>query len=135
MGSLTVHAEARRARRKPGDRDGDGGSRPGEIRAGIKNGPRGRRKPLKRLDSDKESKVNSKENRRILQAIPMIFRGFSRPIKGFPKDAKLYATAKGVQPPLARTSAGSRRSRSRPASRPIRSASSAAPSAATSKRA
>jgi hypothetical protein len=49
---------------------------------------------LKRLDSDKEIKVNSKENPRIFQAIPTIFQGFSRQIKGFPKEAKPYATAK-----------------------------------------
>jgi len=46
-------------------------------------------RPLERLDSDKEIKVNSKENPSVSQAIPTIFRGFSMQIKGFPKDAKL----------------------------------------------
>ena len=49
---------------------------------------------MKRLDSDMEIKVNSKENPRLFQAIPRIFQGFSEQIKGFPKDAKPYATAK-----------------------------------------
>ena len=48
---------------------------------------------MKRLDSDMEIKVNSKENQSVFQAIPMIFEGFSEQIKGFPKDAKPYATA------------------------------------------
>src|SRR5208282_5506679 len=57
-----------------------------------KNGPGGRRKPLKRLDPDKEIKVNSKENPTVFQAIPTIFQGFSKEIKGFPKSAKTRAS-------------------------------------------
>jgi hypothetical protein len=94
MGDMTVHAEARRARRKPRAATATAAD-PGRRNLGWnkKNGPRGRRKPLKRLDSDKEIKVNSKENPRIFQAIPRIFLGFSIQIKGFPKDAKPYALA------------------------------------------
>src|SRR5271165_6106098 len=56
-----------------------------ENRGGRKYGPRGPRKPLKRLDSDKEIKVNSKENPRVCQTIPRNFQGFSREIEGFPR--------------------------------------------------
>src|SRR5271165_4526488 len=59
-----------------------------ENRGGRKYGPRGPRKPLKRLDSDKEIKVNSKENPRVCQTIPRNFQGFSRKSKDF-QDIRL----------------------------------------------
>ncbi len=110
MGDLTVHAEARPATRKPRTamataahprRRNPGGNK--------KNGPRGPRKSLKRLDSDMEIKVNSKENPSVFQAFPTIFQRFSKQIKGFPKNAKPYAAAKpGVKgAPSSRAAPGS----------------------------
>ena len=48
--------------------------------------PRGRRNPLKRLDSEKEIKVNSKKNPTIFQTIPMIL-GFPGKFQGIPRLA------------------------------------------------
>ena len=60
-----------------------GGARTGEKGAERKNGPRGPRKPLKRLISDKEIKVNSKENPSVFQTFPRIFQAFSKESKDF----------------------------------------------------
>ena len=95
MGDLTVHAPGRRGEAQADDRDGDGGgSEAAESGLEYKNGPRGRRKSLKRLDSDKEIKDNSKENPRIFQAIPSIIQGVSRQIKGFQRMRSPYVTAR-----------------------------------------
>jgi hypothetical protein len=67
-----------------------------------KNTPRGPRKPLKRLVSGKEIKVNSKENPRTFQTIPRIFQGISREIKGFPRNAKTSRFSRRAGDPAAK---------------------------------
>ena len=97
MGDLTVHAEARRARRKPGTATVTADPGRGKRGWNKKTGPGGRRKSLKRLDTDMEIKVNSKENPRIFQAIPRIFQGFSHEIEGFPKMRRTAPAKPGVK--------------------------------------
>src|SRR5271165_3226638 len=55
-----------------------GGSEAGESGQKEKTAPGGRRKPLKRLVSDKEIKANSKDNPSIFQTFPRIFQAFSK---------------------------------------------------------
>jgi hypothetical protein len=69
----------------------DGGAaQTGEMGGGIKKRPRGPRKPLKRLDSDKEIKVNCGQNPSPFQTIPRIFPKKPEEIKAFPRNAKVY---------------------------------------------
>jgi hypothetical protein len=77
---LTVAAQKAAAQRGAQAEDNGvaGRVRAGEWGGEQKNRPRGPRKSLKRLDSDKEIKVNSGENPRVFQAIPTMFQGFPR---------------------------------------------------------
>jgi hypothetical protein len=66
----------------------------GRIGGGIKMAPGGPRKPLKRLDTDKGIKVNSKENPTKIQTIPRIFQGFSKESKDFQGTQTRVASAR-----------------------------------------
>src|SRR5208282_1516343 len=66
----------------------------GRIGGGIKMAPGGPRKPLKRLDTDKGIKVNSKENPTKIQTIPRIFQRFFKEIKGFPRNANARGSSR-----------------------------------------
>ena|SRR5271166_1394317 len=80
--------------KRPREGGGEQRGANGRIGGGTKYALGGLRKPLKRLVSEKEIKVNSKENPRTFQTIPRIFQGISKKIKGFPRNTKTHMTAK-----------------------------------------